>query len=61
MVTKEHTKKYKSVGLYQEDWTRIDRNREPRETQIGFIEDALQLLFDVREGKARVSRMTSLT
>jgi hypothetical protein len=60
MVRKEHTKRYSSVGLYEEDWQRIDRNREKRETQIGFIEEALQLLFDVREGKAKVSRMSSL-
>jgi hypothetical protein len=61
MVKKEHTKRYSSVGLYDEDWDRIDRNREARETKVGFIEEAIQLLFDVREGRAKVSRFTSLT
>lgn len=59
-MVKENVKKYHGIGLYQEDWTRIRRNLQHRETKIDFIEEAIQLLFDVREGRAKVSRMSSL-
>lgn len=37
------------IGLYREDWNRIDRLREPREKRIELIEAALQAEFEKRE------------
>ena len=61
VATKDETKVYNGIGLYRQDWQRIDRNRLERESWIRFIEEALQLMFDVREGRAKVSRLSSLT
>ena len=44
-------KVYRGIGLYPEDWSRIDRLREHREDKIEFIETALQHEFERREKK----------
>lgn len=46
---------------YREDLERIKRLLEDRETTTDFIETALTHEFELREGKVRVSRMTSLS
>lgn len=45
---------------YKEDLDRIKRLLEDRETTTDFIETALTHEFELREGKIRISRMTSL-
>lgn len=54
-------KKQIPLLLYGQDLERLERVRLERETRNAAIEAALQLLFDVREGKAKVSRMSSLS
>jgi hypothetical protein len=44
-------KVYRGIGLYPEDWSRIDRLREHREDKIEFIETALQAEFERREAR----------
>jgi hypothetical protein len=46
-------KVYRGIGLYQEDWDRIDKLREHREDKIEFIEMALQHEFERRESTQR--------
>jgi hypothetical protein len=46
-------KVYRGIGLYREDWERIDRLREHREDKIEFIETALQNEFERREAEAK--------
>lgn len=49
-------KVYRGIGLYPEDWSRIDRLREHREDKIEFIETALQHEFERRESVKKESR-----
>jgi hypothetical protein len=44
---------YRGIGLYPEDWDRIDRLRENREDKIEFIESALLREFERREAAQR--------
>lgn len=46
-------KVYYGIGLYREDWERIELLLDNREKKIQFIELALQHEFELREGKAR--------
>lgn len=50
------------IGLYQQDWDRARRNLKPDERLIEYIEEALLVLGEIREGKRRLPpSMTSLT
>lgn len=49
------------MKFYPQDLERADRLTLERETRTALFEAALQLLFDVREGRAKVSRLSSLT
>ena len=57
---RESRKVSRGFRYYKEDLDRIKRLLEDRETTTDFIETALTHEFELREGKIRISRMTSL-
>lgn len=61
MVQRLPKKKSVTMKFYPQDLERADRLTLERETRTALFEAALQLLFDVREGRAKVSRLSSLT